>query len=102
VRAIAIIDHTIHDTDKSDSCQIIIPQKQIGRKSGEKIFFSLSIALVDSYFSSLDIYIMLVSSSHGIAANGKRIAIISTTVETSDPSKELAPAFNLLGNIIDS
>lgn len=82
VRAIAIIDHTIHDTDKSDSCQIIIPQKQIGRKS--------------------DIYIMLVSSSHGIAASGKRIAIISTTVETSDPSKELAPAFSLLGNVIDS
>eukprot|EP01102_Stenamoeba_stenopodia_P017816 TRINITY_DN643_c0_g1_i1.p1 TRINITY_DN643_c0_g1~~TRINITY_DN643_c0_g1_i1.p1 ORF type:complete len:438 (-),score=77.75 TRINITY_DN643_c0_g1_i1:144-1457(-) len=82
VRAIAILDHTIHDTDKSDSCQIIIPQKQIGRKS--------------------DIYIMLVSASHGIAAEGKRIAIISTTVETNDPSKELAPAFSLLGNVIDS
>jgi len=82
VRTIAILDHVISDTDKADSCQIIIPQKQVGRKS--------------------DIYIMLISYTHGIAAEGKRIAILSTTVETSDPAKELQPALQLLGNVVDS
>jgi Rab GDP dissociation inhibitor len=82
VRTIALLDHFISDTDKADSCQIIIPQKQVGRKS--------------------DIYIMLISFSHGIAAEGKRIAILSTTVETANPEKELQPGLTLLGNVVDS
>jgi len=82
VRSMAILDHPIHDTNKVDSCQIIIPQKQVDRQH--------------------DIYILLVSSPHGVAAEGKYIAIVSTTVETDDPEKELAPAFKILGKTIDT
>lgn len=35
VRAICILKHPIPGTDNSDSCQIIIPQKQVNRKNGE-------------------------------------------------------------------
>lgn len=35
VRAICILKHPIPGTDDSDSCQIIIPQNQVGRKHGE-------------------------------------------------------------------
>jgi phytoene dehydrogenase-like protein len=34
VRAICILKHPIPGTDDSDSCQIIIPQNQVGRKNG--------------------------------------------------------------------
>jgi len=79
VRAICILDHPIDNTNKSDSVQIIIPQKQVGRKS--------------------DIYIGVISSAHNVCSGGKYIAIASTTVETSTPEKELEPAFALMGNI---
>lgn len=35
VRAICILKHPIPGTDEADSCQIIIPQNQVGRKNGE-------------------------------------------------------------------
>lgn len=35
VRAICILKHPIPGTDNADSCQIIIPQNQVGRKNGE-------------------------------------------------------------------
>lgn len=35
VRAICIMKHPIPGTDDADSCQIIIPQAQVGRKNGE-------------------------------------------------------------------
>ena len=47
-----------------------------------------------------DIYITLLSSEHEVAPTGYYIATISTTVETENPEKELAPALNLLGPII--
>lgn len=34
VRAICILTHPVPNTDNSDSCQIIIPQSQVGRKNG--------------------------------------------------------------------
>jgi Rab GDP dissociation inhibitor len=34
VRAICILKHPIPGTDDADSCQIIIPQNQVGRKNG--------------------------------------------------------------------
>ncbi|CDJ33613.1 RAB GDP dissociation inhibitor alpha, putative [Eimeria mitis] len=37
--------------------------------------------------------------THGICLKGKTIAIVSTTVETDDPEKELEPALKLLGTI---
>ncbi len=34
VRTICILDHPIPNTNNSESCQVIIPQKQVGRQSG--------------------------------------------------------------------
>jgi len=79
VRAICILSHPIPDTGNAESTQIIIPQKQVKRKS--------------------DIYVGCISASHNVCAKNKWVAIVSTTVETADPVKELAPAFQLLGPI---
>lgn len=81
VRAICILNQPVPNTNKADSCQIILPQKQVGRKS--------------------DIYIGVVSFSHHVAHQGHYIAICSTTVETDNPKAELEPAFKLLGNILE-
>merc|ERR1712028_299374 len=65
------------------SCQIIMPQKQFkpARKN--------------------DIYIMMVSWAHSIAAKDKYVAIVSTVVETANPEKEIEPALKLLGPILE-
>jgi len=81
VRCICLLDHTIPDTDNADSTQIIIPQKQVGRKS--------------------DIYISVISSAHNVCAKGKYVAIISTTVETKNPEDELKPAFAVMGPVLE-
>jgi len=81
VRTICIMDHPIPNTNNSESCQVIIPQKQVGRQH--------------------DIYISCISSSHNVCSKGKYIAILSTNVETNNPELELKPAFDLLGNVID-
>ncbi|GFE52775.1 Rab GDP dissociation inhibitor [Babesia ovis] len=79
IRCICILGKPIPGTNNASSCQVIIPQKQLKRKH--------------------DIYITLVSHSHGVATKGKYIALISTTVETSDPEKEIQPALKIIGNI---
>lgn len=38
----------------------------------------------------------MISSTHNVAAKGKYIAIVSTTVETNDPETEIKPALDLL------
>jgi len=81
VRCICILNAPVPNTDNSDSTQIIIPQKQVKRKS--------------------DIYISVVSSTHNVCPKGKYVAIVSSTVETSNPEAELQPAFALLGPIQD-
>ena len=43
-----------------------------------------------------DIYVCMISYAHNVAAQGKYIAIISTTVETSEPEAEIEPALELL------
>jgi len=81
VRAICILKHPIPGTDDADSCQIIIPQNQVGRKN--------------------DIYIAAVSASHNVAAKDVWIAMVSTIVETSVPEREILPGLQLLGNVVD-
>lgn len=78
-RCICILSHPIPNTDNSQACQVIVPQNQVDRKS--------------------DIYISCVSSSHKVAANGKFIALVSTTVETSDWKRELEVGISLLGPV---
>ena len=43
----------------------------------------------------------MVSNSHFICAPGIYVAIISATVETSDPASEIKPALDLLGPILE-
>ncbi|KAJ3870265.1 rab GTPase activator [Lentinula novae-zelandiae] len=81
IRAICVLKHPIPETDDSDSCQIIIPQNQVGRRN--------------------DIYIAMVSSTHNVCAKGIHIAIVSTIVETDKPELEIAPGLKLLGAIHD-
>lgn len=79
VRLICILSHPIDGTDGAESCQIIVPQNQVKRKS--------------------DIYICAMSSANMVCPKGKWIAIVASTVETEDPVAELAPAVKLLGQI---
>jgi len=79
IRCICILDHPIPETKSSASVQIIIPQRQVGRKS--------------------DIYVMMVSSPHQVCKGGYFIAIISANVETTKPEEEIKPALDLLGTV---
>lgn len=38
----------------------------------------------------------MISYAHNVAAQGKYIAIVSTTVETAEPETEIEPALELL------
>lgn len=79
VRAICLLNHPIPSTNDALSTQIIIPQKQVNRKS--------------------DIYVSLVSHTHQVASKGWFIAMVSTTVETANPESEIKPGLDLLGPI---
>jgi Rab GDP dissociation inhibitor len=43
----------------------------------------------------------MVSNTHLICAQGFYVAIISATVETNEPEKEIQPAIDILGDIMD-
>lgn len=81
IRAICILDHAIPNTNDSASCQIIIPQKQLGRRS--------------------DIYISMVSAAHAVCAKGFFIAMVSAMVETDKPELEIRAAIDILGPIVE-
>merc|ERR1712176_1113258 len=46
-----------------------------------------------------DVYVMMISNNHNVCAKGRYIAIVSTTVETSNPEAELDIGIKLLGNV---
>lgn len=79
VRALCVLSHPIPSTNDSHSVQIILPQKQVGRRS--------------------DIYVFCCSYAHNVAPRDKWLAFVSTTVETADPASELAAGLQLLGKI---
>ncbi|XP_055381944.1 rab GDP dissociation inhibitor alpha [Condylostylus longicornis] len=79
IRCICLLNHPIANTRDALSTQIIIPQKQVNRKS--------------------DIYVSLVSYTHQVAAKGWFIGMVSTTVETDNPEAEIKPGLELLGPI---
>ncbi|XP_042058687.1 guanosine nucleotide diphosphate dissociation inhibitor At5g09550-like [Salvia splendens] len=78
-RAVIIMSHPIPDTHESHSTQVIIPQKQLGRKS--------------------DMYLFCCSYYHNVAPQGKYIAFVLTEAETDDPEAELKPGVDLLGPV---
>lgn len=43
----------------------------------------------------------MVSSAHAVCAKGLYIAMISTTVETTNPESEIKPALDLLGDVLE-
>jgi Rab GDP dissociation inhibitor len=94
-RQICILNHPVPNTNNANSCQIIIPFKECKRQNG------ITIILIFAY-NYLDVYISVVSSEHNVAPKGKYIAIVSTTVETSNPQAELTPGLNVLGPIEES
>lgn len=80
VRAICLLDHSIPNIpDGAKSAQIIIPQSELNRKN--------------------DMYVVCTSYVHKVCPEGYFIALVSTTVETSNPEAELAPGLKLLGPI---
>jgi len=76
-RCIAIMDHPIPGTNNSESCQLILPMSQIGRKK--------------------DVYISCVSFAHNVAPKGKYIALVASELEKDNPQEELASGVKLLG-----
>ncbi|XP_034441976.1 rab GDP dissociation inhibitor beta isoform X1 [Hippoglossus hippoglossus] len=80
IRVICLLNHPVKNTQEANSCQIIIPQAQLNRKS--------------------DVYISVVSFTHNVASDGMYIATVSTTSETSNPEKEVQPGLDLLEPIM--
>ncbi|XAR73485.1 hypothetical protein NMG60_11007470 [Bertholletia excelsa] len=78
-RAICIMSHPIPNTNDAHSVQIILPQKQLGRKS--------------------DMYLFCCSYSHNVAPKGKFIAFVTTEAELDNPEVELKPGIDLLGPV---
>ncbi|KAI3831725.1 hypothetical protein MKX03_016523 [Papaver bracteatum] len=78
-RAICIMSHPIPNTSDSHSAQVILPQKQLGRKS--------------------DMYLFYCSHTHNVAPQGKYIAFVSAEAETDQPEVEFKPGIDLLGSI---
>jgi Rab GDP dissociation inhibitor len=96
IRAICILNHPIANTDNADSCQLIIPQSQVGRKNGMWIW-RIFLKLADK---NIDIYIAMVSSAHSVCPKGYYVAYVSTIAETeANHHLELAPGFERLGRI---
>ena len=82
IRAICIFNHEVPNTKGAPSGQIILPQRQTGRRN--------------------DIFICYMSSSHCVCPYPYYVAICSTTVETDTPEMELQPAFEVIGEIMDT
>ncbi|KAF9164160.1 Rab GDP dissociation inhibitor alpha [Actinomortierella ambigua] len=80
VRAICLLNGPIPADKDADSFQIIIPQKQVGRKN--------------------DIYVAGLSAKHKVCEKGY-LAIVSTVVETDTPKDEIEPGLKLLGDIVE-
>ena len=80
VRCICFLNHPIPNTGDLESVQIIIPGPQVGRKN--------------------DIFVCSLANAHMVSAKGVYIAIVSTTMEGSEPDKEVTPGLALLGHIM--
>ena len=80
IRCICITDHPIPNVGNANAVQIIIPQKQTGRKS--------------------DIYVMQIGPSHGVTKKGYYLAICSTTAEAKTVDEDLQLAFSIIGPVL--
>lgn len=88
IRCICLLENAIPSTSDADSCQIILPQRQLKRMK-------------------YDVYVACVSSAHKVCPPGYWLASLSTISETinssqASPEGELKTAMSLLGPIKDS
>jgi Rab GDP dissociation inhibitor len=81
IRRICLMNHPISSIGECDSCQIIIPQNQIGKKN--------------------DIFILQLGYGHCITKKGYYVVVISTFDDESDINKQLAPAMEIIGNTLE-
>ena len=81
IRRICLMNHPIPDTNNCDSCQIIIPQSQIGKKN--------------------DIYILQLGYGHCVCKKGYYIIIISTFDDETEINSQLAPAMEIIGSTLE-
>ena len=96
-RCICLMNHPIPNTKDALSCQIIIPQKQVNRRSGNYQNLVAQRLIITPILA--DIYVTMVSYTHQVAAKDWFIAMVSTTVETSNPELEIKPGLDLLGPV---
>jgi len=54
------------------------------------------------YILFSDIFIATLNHTHCVCQNGYYLAIISTVVETDKPIDELAPAFKVIGDVLET
>ncbi|GJQ12779.1 hypothetical protein GpartN1_g4570.t1 [Galdieria partita] len=82
IRCYCILREAPPHTKDASSCQIIIPHRQVSppRRS--------------------NIYVLVLSHSHRVCPEGFYIALVSTTVETSQPEDEVTPGIQLLGTSV--
>ncbi|KAK0408797.1 hypothetical protein QR680_004162 [Steinernema hermaphroditum] len=81
IRVICLLNHPIPNTNDAQSCQIIIPQRQVNRQS--------------------DIYISCVANANQVSPKSWYVAMVSTTIETQNPEAEILPGLQLLGPIAE-
>ena len=81
IRRICLTNHPIPGIGEIDSCQIIIPQNQIGR--------------------NYDIYILQLGYGHCVCKKGYYVIIISTFDDKNDINKQLASAMDIIGNAFE-
>merc|ERR1712070_61511 len=76
-RVICLLKGPAPNSKECSSTQIIVPGSQCSRKH--------------------DIYITVLDSSHQVVPKGRFLGMVSTTVETGTPEKELEPGLIILG-----
>ena len=79
LRRICILDHPIPGTENCTSCQIILPQDQIGRK--------------------YDIYILVLGNGHCVSKKGYYLVFLSTVDDNSEIQFQLQSAMDIIGNV---
>lgn len=52
--------------------------------------------------ANLDLFIGVLNFTHCVVKKGYYLAIISTMVETDDPTSELKPAFEVIGDVLET
>ncbi|ESL09180.1 RAB GDP dissociation inhibitor alpha [Trypanosoma rangeli SC58] len=84
VRCIAIMNHPIPNLNSDcNSCQIIIPQKELKRRN--------------------DMYILQLGANNKVCPEGYYIAIIGTAVENfADPEQDILPGLRVIGDTIET